>query len=106
MLSLWAVVGSERGGRSVFPSPPGLATPKNHSRVVLSCPVRDDAAKNLVLLPGSLQKLLDLGYQKFEFHPTKILTKDGALIEDLAVIRDGKHLVLATYDGQQSEEHR
>ncbi|KAL2517599.1 Potassium channel AKT1 [Abeliophyllum distichum] len=93
-------------GRGVFPSPLGLATPQNRARVVLSCPVRGDAAKNLVLLPDSLQELLDLGYQKFGFHPTKILTKDGALIEDLAVIRDGDHLVLATDDGQQSEEYR
>ncbi|KAL2501831.1 Potassium channel AKT1 [Forsythia ovata] len=92
------------GGRGVFPSPLGLATPKNRARVVLICPVRGDAAKNLVLLPGSLHELLDLGYQKFGFHPTKILTKDGALIEDLAVIRDGDNLVLATDDGQQSEE--
>lgn len=53
-----------------------------------------------MLLPGSLQELLDLGYQKFGFYPTEILTKDGALIEALAVIRDGDHLVLANDDGQ------
>lgn len=27
---------------------------------------------------------------------TKVLTEDGALIEDIAVIRDGDHLVLST----------
>lgn len=73
--------------------------------MVLSCLKRGDGAKNLVLLPGSLQELLDLGYQKFGFRPTKILTIDGALIEDLAVIRDGDNLVVASDDGQLSEEH-
>ncbi|CAA3033770.1 potassium channel AKT1-like [Olea europaea subsp. europaea] len=94
------------GGRGVFQSPLSLATPQDRARLVLSCPERDDGAKNLVLLPGSLQELLDLGYQKFGFYPTKILTKDGALIGDLAVIRHGDHLVLANGDGQQSEEHK
>lgn len=80
---------------ALFPIPE-LATPQNRARVFVSCAERVDVEGNLVLLPGSLQELLDLGYQKFGFHFTKVLTKDGALIEDLVVIRDGDHLFLAS----------
>ncbi|KAI3454037.1 hypothetical protein Pfo_010700 [Paulownia fortunei] len=82
--------------RALFPPPPDLATPHDHARVFVSCAERGDVEGKLVLLPGHLQELLDLGYQKFGIHPTKVLTKDGALIEDLAVIRDGDHLFLAS----------
>ncbi|KAL2518906.1 potassium channel AKT1-like [Abeliophyllum distichum] len=47
-------------GMGIFPSPLGLATPKNRARVVLGCPVWGDATKNLVLLPGFLQELWDI----------------------------------------------
>lgn len=69
------------------------------ARVTISCPETGDATGKLVLLPGSLPELLNLGYQNFGIQPTKILTKDGFLIEDLSVIRDGDHLVMATEAG-------
>lgn len=66
------------------------------TRVTISCPEKGEVTGKLVILPESLQELLEIGAGKFGFSPTKILTKDGALIEDITVIRDGDHLVLAS----------
>ncbi|PIN18411.1 K+-channel ERG [Handroanthus impetiginosus] len=83
-------------GRARYPPPLDLTTPQICTRVIISCSERSDIEGILVPLPGSLQELLDLGYQKFGYHCTKVLTKDGALIEDYGVIRDGDHLCLAS----------
>lgn len=40
-----------------------------------------------------------MGAKKFRFYPTKIVTKEGAEVEDIEVIRDGDHLVLLSEDG-------
>lgn len=66
------------------------------TRVTIHCPEKHEVAAKLIHLPKSLQELLDVGSQKFEFSATKILTKDGALIDDIEVIRDGDHLILAS----------
>ncbi|KAK6131963.1 hypothetical protein DH2020_034301 [Rehmannia glutinosa] len=81
-------------GKAMFP--PYRGTSQNRARVTVSCPERGDTSGKLVLLPGSLRELMDLGYQKFGFRPTKIVTKSGYLVEDFAVIRDGDHLILAS----------
>ncbi|KAJ1438273.1 RmlC-like jelly roll fold [Sesbania bispinosa] len=65
------------------------------ARVTLSCPEKGEHAKKLVFLPKSLQELLHLGAKKFDFSPTKILTKEGAEVDDINVIRDGDYLILA-----------
>ncbi|CAN4119912.1 unnamed protein product [Withania somnifera] len=52
--------------------------------------------RRLVHLPESIQELLDIGAEKFGISLMKVLTEDGALIEDIEVIREGDHLVLAT----------
>ncbi|KZV53895.1 hypothetical protein F511_23660 [Dorcoceras hygrometricum] len=84
------------GARLTFQPRVNVAPPPQHrARVVVSYPERGDAAGKLILLPKSIDELLDLGYHKFGIRPTKILTTNGALIEDLAVVRDGDHLVLA-----------
>ncbi|KAK4435797.1 Potassium channel AKT1 [Sesamum alatum] len=82
------------GGKAMSRSSVNPGTGKNCARVTLSCPERGDRVGRLVFLPGSLEELLNLGYQKFGIRPTKILAKGGFLIEDLAVIRDGDHLIL------------
>lgn len=69
---------------------------RDNARVILRCAERDDIEGQVVLMPGHFQDLLDLGYQKFGFKPTKVVTEDGALIEDMDVIRDGDHLFLAS----------
>ncbi|KAH6774261.1 K+ transporter 1 [Perilla frutescens var. frutescens] len=85
------------GGMMFSSTPPPLATPQRRPRVFVSRAGRgDDVEGSVVLLPGSLEELLDWGYQKFGFYPTRILTEDGALIEDVVVIRDGDHLFLAS----------
>ncbi|KAF5797964.1 putative cyclic nucleotide-binding domain, potassium channel, voltage-dependent, EAG/ELK/ERG [Helianthus annuus] len=65
-------------------------------RVTISCPEVNDQDGKLIRLPGSLQELLDIGGQKFSISPRKILTKQGAVIDDIQLIRDGDHLVIAS----------
>ncbi|RLN08373.1 hypothetical protein C2845_PM11G19480 [Panicum miliaceum] len=49
----------------------------------------------LINLPGSLEELLEIGSKKFPgFHPTKLVSRDYAEIDDISVIRDGDHLFL------------
>lgn len=68
-------------------------------RVTISCPEKGEVAGKLVLLPDSLQELLDIGAKKFGFLPNKVLTKEGAQVEEMELIRDGDHLVLVSDDG-------
>ncbi|XP_074329531.1 potassium channel AKT1-like isoform X2 [Apium graveolens] len=65
------------------------------ARVTIQCPEKNELGAKVVPLPKSLQLLFDIGLKKFGFYATKVLTKDGALIEDIQVIRDGDHLILA-----------
>ncbi|GJN19439.1 hypothetical protein PR202_gb06717 [Eleusine coracana subsp. coracana] len=59
----------------------------------------------LINLPGSLEELFEIGQiyniflniagKKFPgFHPTKLVSRDNAEIDDIGVIRDGDHLFL------------
>ncbi|KAG2390043.1 Potassium channel [Vigna angularis] len=64
-------------------------------RVTLSCPEKGEGAKKLLFLPDSIEEILHIGAKKFGCSPTKILTTEGAQIDDIDVIRDGDHLVLA-----------
>ncbi|KAF9662160.1 hypothetical protein SADUNF_Sadunf18G0024400 [Salix dunnii] len=72
------------------------------ARVTLSCPDRGEVAGKIVALPNSLQELLDTGSKKFGCSASKILTKEGAEIEDIEVLRDGDHLVLVSDAGTES----
>ncbi|XP_027332080.1 potassium channel AKT1 [Abrus precatorius] len=69
------------------------------SRVAISCPEKGEVAGKLVLLPASFKELLDIGAKKFGISPAKVVTKDGAEIEDIEVIRDGDHLVFVSLSG-------
>ncbi|RDX61437.1 Potassium channel AKT1, partial [Mucuna pruriens] len=64
-------------------------------RVTLSCPEKGNHAGKLVLLPKTLEELLDIGAKKFGVSPTKILTSDGAEVDDINLIRDDDHLIIA-----------
>ncbi|XP_037455409.1 potassium channel KAT1-like isoform X1 [Triticum dicoccoides] len=47
----------------------------------------------LINLPGSLDELIKIGRHKFpDFHPTKVVSRDYAEIDDIGVIRDGDHI--------------
>ncbi|WOH03750.1 hypothetical protein DCAR_0623150 [Daucus carota subsp. sativus] len=65
-------------------------------RITIQCPEKKEFGAKVIPLPQSLQLLFDIGFKKFGVYPTKVLTKDGALIEDIGVIRDGDHLILAS----------
>ncbi|KAI4335781.1 hypothetical protein L6164_014391 [Bauhinia variegata] len=66
------------------------------ARVTISCPEKGELGRKLVLLPGTLKELLEMGAKKFGAFPTKVLTQDGAEIDDLEAIRDGDHLLLVS----------
>ncbi|KAH6803149.1 K+ transporter 1 [Perilla frutescens var. frutescens] len=68
------------------------------ARVTVSCPEKGDLAGKLVLLPQSFQELLGIGAEKYGFVPAKILSKDGAAIDDIELIRDGDQLVFVSDD--------
>ncbi|CAN1169203.1 Potassium channel AKT6 [Linum perenne] len=79
---------SSAGGLPSFASPP--------DRVTLICPERGDVTGKVVLLPKSLEELVEVGSKKYGIKATKILNKDGAVIEDIELIRDGDNVVLAS----------
>lgn len=59
----------------------------------------DEKARNrawgkLVCLPDSLQELMKVAEAKFGKAVRRVLTVDGAEVDDAAVLRDGDHLVL------------
>ncbi|KAL2236088.1 UNVERIFIED_CONTAM: Potassium channel AKT1 [Sesamum indicum] len=85
-------------GERMFASPrPDPCMQRAPARVFVCCAERADVEGFLVPLPESLQELLDLGDKKFGFHATKVVSEDGgALIEDLALIRDGDRIFLAS----------
>ncbi|KAG0539181.1 hypothetical protein BDA96_03G300500 [Sorghum bicolor] len=56
---------------------------------------RSRAAGKLVLLPDSLQELMKVAEAKFGKAARRVLTVDGAEVDDVAVLRDGDHLVLS-----------
>ncbi|KAH1124574.1 hypothetical protein AAZX31_06G068000 [Glycine max] len=64
------------------------------ARVTLSCPEKGEHAGKLVLLPKTLEELLDIGARKFDISATKILTTNGAEVEDINLVRDGDHLII------------
>ncbi|KAG6492982.1 hypothetical protein ZIOFF_047954 [Zingiber officinale] len=69
----------------------------NLARVTVSFPERGDAAKKLVALPKSMQELQEMASKKFAVKgKVKVTNKDGALVDDVKLIRDGDHLVVAT----------
>ncbi|XP_050365667.1 potassium channel AKT1-like [Argentina anserina] len=69
----------------------GHGKSKYPARVTLR---KSGTSSKLVLLPESLQQLLDIGAKKFQFYPTKVLTTEGAEVEDIELVRDGDHLIL------------
>ncbi|EOY30954.1 K+ transporter 1 [Theobroma cacao] len=71
----------------------------NSARVVISCPEKGETTGKLVVLPGSFQELLDIGAKKFGISAAKVLSKGGAEIDDIEVVRDGDHLVFVS-DGR------
>ncbi|XP_062204386.1 potassium channel KAT4 [Phragmites australis] len=55
---------------------------------------RNRAAGKLVALPDSLQELMKVAEEKFGKAVRRVLTVDGAEVDNVGVLRDGDHLVL------------
>lgn len=74
---------------------------QNRARVTVSFPETGDTARKLVVLPESLQELLEVGLKKFGSSPNKVLNKDRAEIDTVDIIRDGDHLVFVGSGGSK-----
>ncbi|KAK8620009.1 hypothetical protein V6N13_066498 [Hibiscus sabdariffa] len=86
--------------------PKGVKDPMvNSSRVVISCPEKGQTTGKLVLLPGNIEELLEIGAKKFGILGAKVVSKEGAEIDDIEVIRDGDHLVFVS-DGQMQHQQQ
>ncbi|OWM71715.1 hypothetical protein CDL15_Pgr005903 [Punica granatum] len=102
--SLFGIISTAHNGEKGLPFPitnnNQSARPRNNpiiqSRVTISCPEVGESTGKLLLLPASLQELLEVAGKKLGFMPKKILTKEGAEIDDIDVIRDGDHLVFSS----------
>ncbi|KAM2620920.1 hypothetical protein FF1_026181 [Malus domestica] len=97
------------GEKDLFFSVAETKSPKNYvsnpaARVTISCPEKGEVKGKLVLLPQSYEELLEMGAKKFGFSPAKIVSKDGAWIDDIDVIRDGDHLVFVSAGESQQEQ--
>ncbi|KAH0632779.1 hypothetical protein KY284_035565 [Solanum tuberosum] len=84
------------GGSGLDYSSINIGNSRIPGRITIGCLEKADMCRRVVPLPDSIQELLDIGADKFGISLMKVLTEDGALIEDIAVIRDGDHLDLAT----------
>ncbi|XP_052200350.1 potassium channel AKT1-like [Diospyros lotus] len=95
--SLFGIMSAAHGGNSDLLSSINQTTyaetgTEYPARVTISCPGKGDVGGKLVLLPKSFEELLEIGGRRYGFLPTKVLTKDGAEIDGIELIRDGDHL--------------
>ncbi|KAL0734012.1 hypothetical protein Bca4012_010222 [Brassica carinata] len=60
------------------------------SRVTIRSPENGDVGGKVVILPNSMEELLKVGEAKMGFLPTKVLTREGAEIDDITLIRDAE----------------
>ncbi|XP_022751651.1 potassium channel AKT1-like [Durio zibethinus] len=96
--SLFGIISAANTGESPSAAGvPGFSALGNCSvRVTIRCPERSQVPGKLILLPKSFQELLDIGAQRFSFSPTRVMTDDGAEIDDIELIRDGDKLILVS----------
>ncbi|KAK1306242.1 Potassium channel AKT1 [Acorus calamus] len=75
-------------------------------RVTISSPEKGELGGKLILLPETMQELLSIGAKKFGFSPLRVLTRDGAEVDEIELIRDGDQLVLVSEDWRRNDERR
>ncbi|SPT18826.1 unnamed protein product [Triticum aestivum] len=69
----------------------------SHVRVTISCPEQGRGERRLlVFVPETMLQLLELGGKRFGFAPTRVITSDGAEIDDVRLVRDGDNLLLVS----------
>ncbi|WVZ62074.1 hypothetical protein U9M48_011861 [Paspalum notatum var. saurae] len=66
------------------------------ARVTVSCPELGVSARMLVFMPETMTQLVELGGSRFGFAPARVVTADGAQVDDARLVRDGDHLFLVT----------
>ncbi|CAM0905483.1 unnamed protein product [Alopecurus aequalis] len=102
--SLFGVISSsfhgnrhDGGGRSIHHHHHSERDERSHIRVTISCPEqRGGERRLLVFVPETMRQLLELGGNRFGFAPTRVVTGDGAEVEDVRLVRDGDHLLLVS----------
>lgn len=68
-------------------------TERKFTRVTVSCPGKSEASK-LVKLPNTIEELLAIGSEKLGCRCIKVVSLQGAEINDIQLIRDGDKLSL------------
>ncbi|KAG8652085.1 hypothetical protein MANES_06G050400v8 [Manihot esculenta] len=99
--SLFGMMSAAHKGEKESPFPVGhiIAADNygaNPPRVIISCPEKVEIKGKLVLLPKSLRELAEIGAKKFGLTNAKVLSKERAEIDDIEVIRDGDHILIAS----------
>ncbi|CAN6181411.1 unnamed protein product [Urochloa humidicola] len=65
-------------------------------RVTISCPEQGGRARKLVFMTETVAQLVELAGSTFGFAPTRVVTAEGAEVDDPRLVRDGDHLLLVT----------
>ncbi|KAK4343469.1 hypothetical protein RND71_036563 [Anisodus tanguticus] len=65
-------------------------------RVTVCCPEKGDNGGKLVLVPQSFKELLQIGSSRYGISQAKVVSKDGAEIDDIELIRDGDRLIFVS----------
>nr|ANS59119.1 potassium channel transporter [Lycium barbarum] len=73
-------------------------------RVTICCPEKGDNGGKLVLLPQSFKELLQIGSSRYGILQAKVVSKEGAEIDDIELIRDGDRLVFVSDKESIDEE--
>ncbi|XP_010670706.2 potassium channel AKT1 isoform X2 [Beta vulgaris subsp. vulgaris] len=100
--SLFGFVSAATRGESVDLNNLSNTLGSQATRVTLRCPEKSEVTK-LVMLPKTMQELLEIGGKKFGCHCSKVVTAEGAEIDEIDLIRDGDQLSLICTDKQITE---
>lgn len=93
--SLFGIMSAAQSGDSnlVSPAEPVRAYA---ARVTISCPEKGDVAGKVVFLPQRFEELVEMGARKYGASPVRVMSIEGADIDDIELVRDGDHVVFAT----------
>nr|GMD81592.1 potassium channel AKT1-like [Ipomoea batatas] len=109
--SLFGIMSAAQNGDqpllySVKEDTPAATEQTYAARVIVSCPERGDVAGKVVSLPKTFHELLQIGVMKYGFLPAKVVSKEGAEIEDIELIRDDDHIVFVSENRTTEDSHQ
>ncbi|XP_031096572.1 potassium channel AKT1-like isoform X1 [Ipomoea triloba] len=109
--SLFGIMSAAQNGDqpllySVKEDTPAATEQTYAARVIVSCPERGDVAGKVVSLPKTFHELLQIGVKKYGFLPAKVVSKEGAEIEDIELIRDDDHIVFVSENRTTEDSHQ